>query len=144
MNLKTGNICFQSENSEDIQLTNFIVRILDITKQMIYNKIILANNNSVVCTSVGDLLQDSICSPFNITVEAHNQHGKTVSYNLTEPFNNSGEFSYSSNIVHDLVMQLNLVDILGVCSCISKNGKYCWMVYRYPHNLYVNLLSYDI
>ena len=74
---------------------NFVIHILDVTKQIVYNKTVFANNNSIVCTpeidSVGGLLQDSICSPFNITVEAHNQHGKSVSYNLTETFNNSGE-----------------------------------------------------
>ncbi len=89
--MKTGSICFQSENSEGILLTNFVIYILDITKQMVYNKTVLANNNSIVCTSVGSLLQDPTCSPFNITVEAHNQFGNTTSHNLTKPFNNSGE-----------------------------------------------------
>ena len=92
VNESTGKICFQSENSEGILLTNFVVNILDVTKQAVFNNTVIANNNSVVCISVDNLLQDPICSPFNVTVEAHNHHGETVSYNVTDTFNKSGEF----------------------------------------------------
>ena len=89
VNSSTGQINFSSTHREGIELNYYQIIAVDVTNQTIINTTSYSNN-----ISVGDIFQTSVCSPYNVTVEAHNSHGATNSMKTIETSNghNGGEY----------------------------------------------------
>lgn len=68
----TGLINFSSPHHDGIQLDFYQVIIKDVTNQTIINIISFDNN-----ITVNDTFHKAVCSPYIVTVEAHNTHGAT-------------------------------------------------------------------
>lgn len=68
----TGQVKFSSPYSEGIQLDFYQVIVKDITNQTVINNITTGTN-----ISVGELFLQQTCSPYLLTVQAHNKHGFT-------------------------------------------------------------------
>ena len=87
-NETTGQVNFSSQYSEGILLDHYQVIVADVTNQIVVNDNVNASSYSNNI-SVGDLFLQQICSPYILTVQAHNAHGFTD--------NNSTIISNSSN-----------------------------------------------
>lgn len=70
VNLTTGDIFFYSDDNGDVMLDFYQVTVTDITSQVIVNETL---SNKVNQLSVHNLFQQPICSPYTVTVQAHNQ-----------------------------------------------------------------------
>lgn len=66
----TGQVMFSSSPREGIPLDYYQVLIYDVSNQTVINNKTTDNN-----ISVGDLFQQQKCSPYNVTVQAHNSQG---------------------------------------------------------------------
>ena len=66
----TGQVMFSSAPHEGIPLDHYQVIIYDVSNQTVVNNVTTDNY-----ISVGDLFQQQKCSPYNVTVQAHNSKG---------------------------------------------------------------------
>ena len=97
-------ICISSPVDDGIPADNYTVSIYDVSGgQIYYNESLESQNDSMLCTSVGSRLQQSVCAPFTLRVDALNSAGNST----------------NEKILND--SQSN------VCSCINEAGKYKYM-----------------
>ena len=98
VNSKTGCINFSSPFTDRISVDYYQVVILDITGNEVINSSIIGDSSSV-----GDLFQHTTCSPYQVTVKAHNSYGSTESNNTVNGNRQGGKQldKYSFCIAHE-------------------------------------------
>ena len=119
-NNKTGQVVFISEYNNGILVDYYQVIVRDASGQDVFNKRYSNTSNSV---NIAERIQQSVCSPYTLIVQAHSFFGISTTDIIIESHNNSkGTNSYkinNDNYYHNLTNST----LLDPCTCIRKNGK---------------------
>ena len=76
VNSETGQVGFVSTGNNEISLDYYKVIVRDVSGQEVFNKIY---SNTTTSTNVAEVTQQSICSPYTVSVQAHNSFGYSES-----------------------------------------------------------------
>ena len=78
--IKPDSVCFESTSPPGFPVLQYEVSISDVTGEQRLLKNVSA---SVNCTALGNLFDDTVCSPFNVSVRAFNENGHSRTASLT-------------------------------------------------------------
>ena len=118
---RAGEVHYSSlPNPSGLELNHYDLIITDITNQSVYEDRLLSNSNTV---NVGRIFNTSLCSPYFVTLQAHNNYGFTESaVQVGNSEDNLGKFILEC--CHKRCMQyLDIFPESQICSCINMNGE---------------------
>ena len=72
-----NSVCFESISPPKFPVEHYELVISDATGEQR-----LSENTTMNCTSVGNLFDSAVCSPFNVSVKAYNENGHSKVTNL--------------------------------------------------------------
>ena len=73
------SVCFESTSPPKFPVLQYEVSISDITSEQ---RLLKNVSVSVNCTALGSLFDDTVCSPFNVSVRAFNENGHSRTASL--------------------------------------------------------------
>lgn len=107
------NICFESKSPPMFPVLQYEVSISDITGEQRLLKNISASAN---CTALGNLFDDTVCSPFNVSVRAFNENGHSRTTSLT-----TGNETGTDVIIITVIICRQQDDTSSICMYCHNN-----------------------